>query len=135
MSYTPDNENAPTVFQLRYQTEEILDLDYVKSIGGWHFIKSITPMFLKSSKEAFGRIVFEEYDTKGMQLGLHKLITMANIVGALKLVRAGLVTQAALESKKSDLSLEIENIQMELDNVERLLTSGEQDVDQSLQAS
>ena len=94
-------------------------------------------MFLKSSKEAFGRIVFcfEEYDTKGMQLGLHKLITMANIVGALKLVRAGLVTQAALESKKSDLSLEIENIQMELDNVERLLTSGEQDVDQSLQAS
>lgn len=108
-----------------YQREELLDLEYVHSIGGWPFIQIITPLFLKGSRDALSRIKFcsEEGNLQGVRFGLHKMMGTANAIGALKIVRSILAIQLLIDRKEPNLEWEISILEKQLIEVEEFLTS------------
>ncbi|MCG8573936.1 MAG: hypothetical protein MI810_03535 [Flavobacteriales bacterium] len=126
-----DNDNTvlnPTITDEHTQTE-MLDFDYIKSIGGWSFVKTITPLFLKGSRDSLRRVIFcnEENDFEGIQFGLHKLQGTANIIGALRMVRYIMSIQLLIERRekttnfRSLLNKEIERLVDHFNDLENFL--------------
>lgn len=102
----------------------VLDLEHIQSIGGWSFLQSVSPLVLKSSRDYMRRAIFahEEKDFGVVDNTLQKLLGVANIIGAMKLVRAILEVQILI-SRELRIHEEMEYLVDCYNEVEDLLNS------------
>lgn len=125
MNISDDTNLEQNQFYERYRREELIDLEYVKAIGGWEFVKIIAPLFLKGSRNALSRIIFceQEKDYQGMKFALHKLMGTANSIGALKIVRTILSLESMIDTEHPLIADEIEKVVQEFEEIEEFLKS------------
>lgn len=102
----------------------VLDLEHIESIGGWDFLNSVTPLILKSSRDYMRRAIFahEENDYQVMNNSLQKLLGVANIIGATRLIRAILQVQVLVD-KQLRMDEEMETLVDRYNEIEELLSS------------
>jgi hypothetical protein len=110
----------------------IIDLEHIKSIGGWKFLDSITPLILKSSRDYMRRIIFchEELNYRGMRNSLGKLQGTANVIGALRLIRCIQAIQSLVDAKSENMKDDMEALVDAYNEIEALLSS--EDVEKAI---
>ena len=114
-------------FQRRYRTEDLIDLDYVLSVGGMDFVRNIRPLFQKSAIKVLEMMMtsYENGNIQEVQRGLSRLMGTANAAGGLKIVRCIMTMQMLIDQGKRDLSRELLVLIGQFKKFDNFLTSPE----------
>ncbi len=120
-----ESEVEVTKFRRLYDSEELIDLDYVLSVGGIDFIRTIRPLFSQSSAMVLNRILAcQEFGNReGIRKALRKLMGTANAAGALKIVRCIMSLQVLMDQGQKDISKEIAILLVQFRRFNQLLVS------------